>query len=454
MTAGYPPCQAFRRCNLGVDDIRVCDPGLTKIVTIHTFFALFALSILGVFPMGAVTLESVFTTVNTIYEAALDQERWGDAVGLLRDLFGGSRACILRFGRDGVEATSSVLDPELNSLNGMEAVVRDPFTRTHLEMPVGAVWQRAAIVDERAFRKRELWQDWFRPRDMHGQLVCKLASSGTANWFLDVNRGSRQEAFCAADIDLMEKIAPHMLRAGQISRHIAEARAASAFLSMPLGLLVVDGNQRLLQANEAAETLLARADSPLVLKGGMIGVSDPAALQDLARLVADASSLRDGAAPGPGGTLQVPSGARASGPARFALTVAPYRDVHAYGLARERCAAIVVTEIAPRVSKGFEAHIRTVFLLTGAEARLAADLASGLSIAESAVRNGVTYSTARTYLDRVFRKTDTHHQSQLVATLKTVQPLEAPALDRERKPSAVPKRLPSRNSRSKRQIRS
>jgi hypothetical protein len=139
--------------------------------------------------MDTVTLESVFTAVNTIYEAAFDQERWGDAVCLLRDLFGGSRACILRFGPDDSEAVCSLDDPELNSIAGLQAVLSDPLVEVHLAMPVGAVWQRAAIVDEAAFRKRELWQDWFGPRDMHGQLVCKLASSSTANWFLDINRG-------------------------------------------------------------------------------------------------------------------------------------------------------------------------------------------------------------------------------------------------------------------------
>jgi DNA-binding CsgD family transcriptional regulator len=36
--------------------------------------------------------------------------------------------------------------------------------------------------------------------------------------------------------------------------------------------------------------------------------------------------------------------------------------------------------------------------------------------------NGVTFSTARTYLDRIYRKTGTNQQSQLVALLKTVQP--------------------------------
>jgi DNA-binding CsgD family transcriptional regulator len=265
------------------------------------------------------------------------------------------------------------------------------------------------------------------PRDMHGQLVCKLASSSTANWFLDVNRGPRQEEFSAIDIDLMNKIVPHMLRAGQISRHIASTHAASA-LNMPFGLLLVDGNQCLLQMNEAAETLLALPDGPLTLTGGMVSTSDPTVARNLAGLVVDACSPRDGATPGIGGALQVQSGPMVSGPSRFALSVAPYRDVHAYGLVTERCAAIMITEIASRLSKDFETHVQAVFKLTEAEARLAADLASGLSIAESAVRNGVTYSTARTYLDRIFRKTDTHHQSQLVAMLKSVQPLVAPAL--------------------------
>lgn len=383
-------------------------------------------------PMDAVTLESVFATVNTIYEAAFDQQRWGEAVSSLRDLFGGSRACILRFGRDDSEAVCSVRDPELNSIAGMRAVVRDPLVRTHLTMPVGAVWQRSMIVDEAAFRKRELWQDWFRPRDMDGQLVCKLATSGTENWFLDVNRGSRQEAFAAADLDLMRKIVPHMLRAGQIGRQIAGARAASALLDMPFGLLLVDGGQRLLQMNEAAEALLARKDGPLTLKGGVVGASDAAVGRSLRQLVADACSLRDEVMPGFGGALPVPSDQGGRGEPRFVLSVAPYRDAGVYGLATERCAAIVVTEISRHASEGFEAHIRAVFRFTASEARFAADMANGFSVAETSARNGITVKTGRTYLDRIFRKTDTHHQGQLVARLKAVCPFGAPQADRTR----------------------
>ena len=61
--------------------------------------------------------------------------------------------------------------------------------------------------------------------------------------------------------------------------------------------------------------------------------------------------------------------------------------------------------------------------LTPAEARLAPDLPAGLTLAETAARGGVTVKSARTYLERVFQKTGTHQQSQLVAMLKTLQPL-------------------------------
>lgn len=372
--------------------------------------------------MGARTLESVFAAVNTIYEAALDQERWGDAVSQVRDLFGGSRACIVRIGPDDSDSVCTLHDPEVNSAAGMQAIMSDPLAAAHLGMPVGAIWERSMVVDETAFRQRDLWRYWFRPRDMHNELVCKLASSGSAHWFLDINRGPRQGAFSATDIDLMGKIAPHMLRAGQITRCIAGTRTATILRNMPLGLLLVDGNRRLLSMNDTAEVVLARPGSPLVLKEGAIGASDPETARRLSLLVADACSLHDGVMPGPGGALRVLS--RPDGPdqAGYVLSIAPYREAPFYGLATERYAAITVTEMAPRVGETFEAHIRSVFKLSVAEARLAADLASGLSVAQSASKREVTISSARTYLYRIFCKTGARQQSQLVAMLKAAHP--------------------------------
>lgn len=45
------------------------------------------------------------------------------------------------------------------------------------------------------------------------------------------------------------------------------------------------------------------------------------------------------------------------------------------------------------------------------------------SVNEAAAANGITVKTGRTYLERIFAKAGTHDQSQLVALLKSAQPL-------------------------------
>jgi DNA-binding CsgD family transcriptional regulator len=90
---------------------------------------------------------------------------------------------------------------------------------------------------------------------------------------------------------------------------------------------------------------------------------------------------------------------------------------------------IIATPITPTALVPSASLLNALFDLTPTEARLATDLASGLTLAESASKNGVTTKSARTYLERIFRKTGAHKQGQLVAMLKTVQPLVTPPAD-------------------------
>lgn len=58
-----------------------------------------------------------------------------------------------------------------------------------------------------------------------------------------------------------------------------------------------------------------------------------------------------------------------------------------------------------------------LYAVTKAEARVALLMASGLSTQEVARRLDIGITTVRTHLHRLFSKTDTHHQAQLVALL-------------------------------------
>lgn len=58
--------------------------------------------------------------------------------------------------------------------------------------------------------------------------------------------------------------------------------------------------------------------------------------------------------------------------------------------------------------------LRTVFMLSPSEARVATLLFDGKTVAEAAAALGITYDTARQYLKRVFAKTGARRQAELV----------------------------------------
>lgn len=67
--------------------------------------------------------------------------------------------------------------------------------------------------------------------------------------------------------------------------------------------------------------------------------------------------------------------------------------------------------------------LSALFDLSPAEAKLAASLVSGRPLKAAALDHGITVKTARTYLERVFYKTGTGRQSELVALLSGAAPL-------------------------------
>ena len=111
---------------------------------------------------------------------------------------------------------------------------------------------------------------------------------------------------------------------------------------------------------------------------------------------------------------------------RLALDGAEHRPIRDAGLGLPvgRAVAIVVQDLAARISPRLEAQIRALFGLTASEAVLAAALASGQTLKQAADERAVSMATARTHLAQVFRKTGTSQQSQLVALLRGILPVD------------------------------
>jgi DNA-binding CsgD family transcriptional regulator len=67
-------------------------------------------------------------------------------------------------------------------------------------------------------------------------------------------------------------------------------------------------------------------------------------------------------------------------------------------------------------------RLRFHFGLTLAEARLALQLVSGETLRSAAVKLNITYETARTCLKKIFKKTETCRQAELVLAILTALP--------------------------------
>ena len=80
--------------------------------------------------------------------------------------------------------------------------------------------------------------------------------------------------------------------------------------------------------------------------------------------------------------------------------------------------------------------LRSHFGLTLAEARLALHLVGGETLRSAAIKLGISYETTRSFLKKIFAKTQTCRQAELVIVILTALPdcLEAsvPVLERPR----------------------
>lgn len=360
-----------------------------------------------------------------IYEAAYNQSAWINSVESLCGLFHGSKACIARIGPDlqPGDAISTNFDPKFHQLYIEEhADHPNPFADVLFSLPVGMTYSDHALMGDE-LRASRFWNDWMAPQDMYGGIATKLMASDSSIWLFDVQRGRHQSGFEAKDAALLKHLAPHLARAAKINqRFVTMQPLASAFAHLPFGAVLVDGHMRIVASNAAADAIMSRPRSLLVQAGGRLASPDAASMSVLQKMVAQVCKLKDEIVPGTGGDLLIRAKPGA-GTAHISISVGPLAETEFdSGPFLQRCAAIFIREITLDVQAGFEQQVRNLFGLTGREAMLATSLASGRSIKEAAEDNGVAYSTMRTYLENVFRKTETRQQSQLVALLRSLQP--------------------------------
>jgi DNA-binding CsgD family transcriptional regulator len=355
--------------------------------------------------------------IDAIYESVADSSQWQIAIERLRVMFNASTACLVRSGPDlqPGDAINSNPDPEFQ-LRYIEE--HAPYPNIYAEAlqaaSVGSVYSDHSLVGADALHRSRFWNEWLAPQDMYGGLGCKLLALGPSFWIFDIQRGRNQDAFDANEAKLLDLIAPHLRRATELSRRLQSSQTlAFGYANLPFGVLFADSQLRVTHLNDVAEAILMKPGSAMRLKAGVLNTADLKMTAALQALVADACGLGSNPA-GTGGDLLLRGEA---GDVVVTISPAAGREMLQFPHARQAVIHLRVLTLA--LPDHFEDQARRLFDLTPAEARLAAALASGVSLKDAAVHQGIKFSTARSYLESIFRKTRTRQQSQLVALLKS-----------------------------------
>jgi DNA-binding CsgD family transcriptional regulator/PAS domain-containing protein len=368
---------------------------------------------------NSVSIAAFSDAVSTIYDCALDPALWPDAIreichatrciaGVISvsDLATGAGRLqqVWNFGPDWLERMIAHGPEVAEMINS----VPNLFTRS-LDEPMVATRDIAPEVLERS----RYFKEWIVPQGIIDALQLTVLRQRNQYGALALSRHGDQGPVTDHDIAVLRLLAPHIRRAVAISDLLGmRAIAASTFEAsldlLQTGVVLVDGEARIIHANRTAQAML-EIGSPIRSHRGELYALIPEASSALK--VAIAKAAADQASVGRPG-LGVPAPQADGQMALIHVLPLTGGDLRTRIAPRAR-AALFITSADSGAVMPAEA-LATLFDLTAAQARTLERLLAGETLGEAAEELGIAVTTARTHLANIFAKTGTSRQSELI----------------------------------------
>jgi len=358
------------------------------------------------------------TTVERVYDAALNPALWPEALAKIASYVDGYSAAIF-------SKTPSLTDSMIYHHDGRieEAFRHSYFTQyikldpantlqyfAELEKPVSV----SSLVPPEELMESRFFQEWAGPQGLVDFVTVALEKSRASSALLGVFRHASQGVADDKIMHRMSLIAPHVRRAVLIGRALEQKAGEAAALADTLdavgsALILIDRDARILHANAAAYLMMEE--------------------QDLCRALSGKLSFRERAANDAlRCLLTTPANGHAPRDLRLTLT---HDDGETYlahvlplsfranrngthGAAAVICLQRAALELdaAPRV-------IAKSYGLTPTELRVLLAIVEIGGVPETAESLGIGEGTVKTHLRRIFAKTGAARQADLVRLVAT-----------------------------------
>lgn len=361
--------------------------------------------------------------ITRIYEAAADQNRWPVFLEKLAELFAARTTTLLLQNLQqpqGNVAFAVRTDPALvREYEEHYSKVTVWSTRGRHLMTQGNVVTGEMVCSASDVRRSEYSEYLGKLGVFHGYGAVIQRDNALASMLVSL-RPARVGPFERNDVEILQILMPHLQQAVQIHRRLAgsqivERGSLEALNRSALGIVLLDADGRIIFVNRTGEAILQRQDGLSIERGELraANVSDTGALRGF---LANAARQAEGASLRANGILAI---GRPSLRAPYAVMATPFPALSA-ALPGLTTSAIAVFIRDPDAAwKIDEDILQTIYGLTGVEVRVATRLATGRSVDQIATEMGLTPGTTRWYLKRLFEKTGTRGQPDLVRVVLT-----------------------------------
>ena len=356
--------------------------------------------------------------IGDIYDAAMDPALWRNALSKVAAFVGGPAAGL--YTKDASTRTGGVyyddggIDPYYVQLYFEKYIKLDPSTSAHFFAEIGEPMATEDVMPYDEFVETRFYKEWAKPQQLVDCLNVPLERSQTNVAMFGVFRHERDGLADTEARNRIRLLAPHVRRAVVVSRLIERKTAEAATLALALdgisaGMFLVDSESRLVHANTAGHALLQDGGHLQVSAGRLVAVDAEA--DHLFRDLFAAAGGGDESL----GVMGISLPIATTGNERLVAHVLPLTS----GLRREtgsayKAAAMLFIHKASIESPSPPEMIAKTYRLTPTELRVLLGIVEVGGVPEVAEALGIAETTVKTHLGRLYEKTGTGRQADLV----------------------------------------
>jgi DNA-binding CsgD family transcriptional regulator/PAS domain-containing protein len=360
--------------------------------------------------------------ISSFYDAALGHISWEEPLSLAAKAMNANNAVF------------SVRDPLTRKANfafgnfgTSEVYVKNfaekyatlsPFVVAMAICPDGKAINPINLIGREEYENGRFFKEWSAPQNYHDYVGTILLRRPNAIYTLAFGRTKETPLFGDDDLEILDFITPHVVKALTISERLntferEKAELLLTFDSLASPLILVDREFKIRQINSAASTLLQKSEGIYQVRD-VLHFNDPILQKEFRAAqylqTGHASTFKSKLANG----MQISALAQNIRTGRVNSATRDERILIMFDHAKTR--ALPSAEIITRK-----------YDLTVAELRVLLRLVDGATIKSAAEDLGLSTSTIKTHIAHLFQKTGTNRQSQLLRVISEEPVKTAPA---------------------------